>query len=398
MDLNTSRRLDGVGEYYFARKLQEIELLRKSGRSILNLGIGSPDLPPHPEVIQALTNAAQNPDRHAYPPYRGIPLLRQAMADWYQQWYSVSLNPDSEILPLMGSKEGILHLCMTYLNPGDRALVPDPGYPSYASAVRLAGAKPISYALTEKNQYEPDWDQLEQLNLSRVKLFFVNYPHMPTGHSGNFELYARIIDFACRKNLLVVHDNPYSFILQEKPLSILAIPGALEVAVELNSLSKSHKMAGWRVGMLCGRASFINEVIRFRSNMDSGFFIPIQLAAVKALQLDQHWYDNLNRVYRSRRNLVYQLLDSIGCRYRTDQSGLFIWAEAPKKWNGMKYQSHELGKGGWLSDVLLEKTGLFLTPGGIFGKHGKSYVRISLCSPETTFIEAIDRIENRKSN
>ncbi|MFM7672493.1 MAG: pyridoxal phosphate-dependent aminotransferase [Bacteroidota bacterium] len=398
MAVITSRRLQGVGEYYFARKLQEIEMLRKEGRSILNLGIGSPDLPPHPDVIEALTDAAQKPDRHAYPPYRGIPLLRQAMSDWYQQWYSVALDPETEILPLMGSKEGILHLCMTYLNPGDRVLVPDPGYPSYASAVRLAGAKPITYSLTEKNQYEPDWDRLEQLDLTRVKLFFVNYPQMPTGHSGSRELFARLVDFARRKNLLLVHDNPYSFILQEKPLSLLSIPGANEVAVELNSLSKSHNMAGWRVGMLCGQAKYLNDVIRFRSNMDSGFFIPIQLAAVKALQLTPSWYESMNAIYRARQKKVFELLRSIGCRFLANQSGLFVWAKAPSKWGNKVFEAHEWGRGGWFSDVLLNEVGLFLTPGGIFGKQGKPYIRISLCSNETIFNEAIERIEKTQNS
>lgn len=308
MQITTSKRLEGIGEYYFSQKLREIDQLNQQGKNISNLGIGSPDLPPHPDVIAVLQSEAAKPNTHAYQSYKGSPVFRKAIAEWYAKWYSVSLNPDTEILPLLGSKEGIMHICMTYLNEGDEALIPDPGYPTYSSAVRLAGGKPVSYPLTEENGWEPDLEGLEKTDLSKVKLMWVNYPHMPTGQMAGPDLFARLIAFAHKHQILLCHDNPYSFILNEHPVSLLQQPGAKEVVIELNSLSKSHNMAGWRVGMLCAAKERIDEILRFKSNMDSGMFLPVQLAAAKALSLDRDWYDSVNAQYRVRREKVLSCL------------------------------------------------------------------------------------------
>lgn len=381
MKLKTSQRLDGIGEYYFSRKLREIEELNKAGRQVINLGIGSPDLPPHPEVIRVLQEESAKPSVHGYQSYKGSPLLRNAFSNWYRQWYGVELDPASEILPLIGSKEGIMHICMTYLDNGDRVLVPDPGYPTYASAVKLAGGVPVSYALNEKNGFQPDFKKLKG-RLKKVKLMFVNYPQMPTGQLPSERLFSRLVKFAKKHGILIVHDNPYSFILNEQPRSLLAVPGAIDCVIELNSLSKSHNMAGWRVGMLCGTAERIEEVIRFKSNMDSGMFLPVQLAAARALTLEGSWYRDLNEVYRARRNKVYDLLDLLGCRYSRKQAGMFVWAGIPAHYKD----------GFSLSDDVLEKASVFITPGGIFGKAGKRYIRISLCSPVEKLEAAFERV------
>ena len=390
MEISTSIRLKGVGEYYFSQKLQQIEKLNSEGASVINLGIGSPDLPPHPVVIQTLNEEAEKITAHGYQSYRGVKSFREAIAAWYKKWYGVSLNADTEILPLMGSKEGIMHICMTYLNKGDAVLVPDPGYPTYKSAVLLAQGKTISYKLVEKNNYEPDFAALEKRDLSKVKLMFVNYPQMPTGQLPTAELFKKIVAFAKRHNILIIHDNPYSFILNETPLSMHSIEGAKEVVLELNSLSKSHNMAGWRVGMLVGDAARINEVLRFRSNMDSGMFLPLQLAAAKALLLEKDWHDKVNQIYSSRRQLVYKLLRALRCRFSTNQAGLFVWAKvgaSPKE-----ATSHPMGKGGWLSDKVLSESKVFITPGAVFGDAGKNFVRISLCSSEERILKALDRV------
>jgi len=380
--MKVSKRLKGIGEYYFSQKLREIEGLNKEGQKVINLGIGSPDQPPHPDVINTLQIEAAKPDTHAYQSYKGSPVLRAAMADFYRQWYHTELDPQTEILPLMGSKEGIMHICMTWLNKGDKVLVPDPGYPTYSSAVKLAGGTVITYKLDEKNNYEPDLDGLAKKELKNVKLFFINYPQMPTGQSASKELFEKLLKFAKKHSILLVHDNPYSFILNEEPLSILAFPGAKDHAVELNSLSKSHNMAGWRIGMLCGAAERIEEVLRFKSNMDSGMFLPVQLAAAKALSLGKPWFDSVNEVYSARRLKVFELLDLIGCNYNDKQSGLFVWARIPD----------QVKDGYELSDVILKNTRVFITPGGIFGNGGKKFIRISLCATEEKINEAIERI------
>lgn len=378
-----SSRLDGIGEYYFSTKLREIDELNRQGKSIINLGIGSPDLPPHPSVIKALQEKAALPSSHGYQNYKGVPALRESMSAWYLKNYGVQLDPATEILPLMGSKEGILHICMTYLQPGDEALIPNPGYPTYKSAVQLSGATPIDYHLSEKNNWAPDWEALENADLSRVKLMWVNYPHMPTGQNADTALFQQIIDFGRKHGILICHDNPYSFILNESPRSILSIVGAMEVAIELNSLSKSHNMAGWRVGMLSGAADRIQEVLRFKSNMDSGMFLPVQQAAVAALQLDAAWYAEVNATYAARRKKAWELLELIGCQPAPDQSGLFLWSGIPAS------DADAFA----LSDRILYRAGVFLTPGGIFGSAGNQYVRISLCASEEKMEEAIQRIK-----
>lgn len=377
-----AKRLNGIGEYYFSQKLREIDQLNKAGKNIINLGIGSPDLPPHPSVIEALQLKAQLPDSHAYQSYKGLPVLRNAISNWYGNWYNVVLNPDTEVLPLLGSKEGIMHICMTYLGEGDEALVPNPGYPTYTSAVKLSGANPVYYELKESKDWAPDFAELEKKDLSKVKIMWVNYPHMPTGQQATNQLFEEIIAFGKRNQILICHDNPYSFILNDQPLSILQVPGAMETALELNSLSKSQNMAGWRVGMLCGAAERINEVLTFKSNMDSGMFLPVQYAAATALGLGKEWYDEINGIYAERRKKVFELLDHLSCSYSKDQAGMFVWASIPE----------EMKDGYELSDQVLYNKGVFITPGGIFGSAGNRFVRVSLCGSVEKFDQAILRI------
>lgn len=384
MNTTTAKRLDGIHEYYFSGKMKEIEQLNRQGLSIINLGIGSPDQPPHPEVIKTLQEQSAGPHNHAYQGYKGIPALRQAFADWYASFYNVKLNPDSEILPLIGSKEGIMHICMTYLGEGDKALVPDPGYPTYNSAVRLAGALPLPYSLDEERDWLPDYEALSGMDLSSVKLMFVNYPHMPSGRRADRKVFEELVAFATRNHILLIHDNPYSFILNERPFSILEVEGAKAVALELNSLSKSHNMAGWRIGVLSGAASRIEAILRFKSNMDSGMFLPLQLAAVKALELGKDWYAEVNEIYRLRKKQVYILLDLLGCRYTDCQSGMFVWAKIPEAYpDGYAF-----------SDEVLRTARVFITPGGIFGQQGNRYIRVSLCRDLPGIEEATDRIKH----
>jgi len=382
--MEPSKRLEGVDEYYFSQKLREIDDMNKVGKQVINLGIGSPDLPPHPDVIKTLQEEAAKPNTHAYQNYKGSPILRNAISKWYKRWYNVDLNPDSEILPLIGSKEGIMHVCMTYINTGDVVLIPDPGYPTYKSAATIAGANVVPYTLKEENNWFPDFNELEKTDLKNVKLMFVNYPQMPTGQLSTKDMFEQLIEFAKKHNILLCHDNPYSFILNKTPMSLLSVDGAKDVAIELNSLSKSHNMAGWRVGMLCGKKERIDEILRFKSNMDSGMFLPVQLAAAKALELEQDWHDQLNEVYSRRREKVFELLQLLGCEFDRDQAGLFVWASIPATF-----------KDGYeLSDSVLQKSGVFITPGGIFGKGGSKYIRVSLCATEEKISEAIQRIKN----
>jgi LL-diaminopimelate aminotransferase len=383
--MQTSKRLDGIGEYYFSQKLREIDELNKQGKNVINLGIGSPDLPPHADVVKTLQEESAKPNVHAYQSYKGSPVLRKAISDWYKKWYDVELNPDTEILPLLGSKEGIMHICMTYLNAGDKVLVPNPGYPTYRSAVKLAGGECVDYDLTEENNWEPDFDALDKLVTAggTFKLMWINYPQMPTGQLPSASLFEKIVAFGKKHNILICHDNPYSFILNETPASILHVPGAKEVAIELNSLSKSHNMAGWRVGVMSGAKERIDEVLRFKSNMDSGMFLPAQLAAAKALQLPKSWYEEVNAIYKKRREKVFELLDLLQCVYDKNQAGMFVWAKIPSNYK----------TGYEVSDEVLYGTGVFITPGGIFGKAGDGYIRVSLCSPEEKFAESIKRIK-----
>ncbi|WP_343559843.1 aminotransferase class I/II-fold pyridoxal phosphate-dependent enzyme [Sphingobacterium sp.] len=384
MQIDVAKRLQQTEEYYFSKKLREIDELNKQGARVINLGIGSPDLPPHPEVIATLNTNAQLPNVHGYQNYKGAPALRQAVADWYQRYYQATFNPNTEILPLIGSKEGIVHICMTYLQEGDKALIPNPGYPAYAAAVRLSGAESITYKLRQEKNWLIDFDELRKQDLSNVKLMWINYPHMPTGASASDAFYKELIAFAKEFNILICHDNPYSFILTDKPRSIMSVEGAKEVAIELNSLSKSSNMAGWRVGALVGSEERINQVLRFKSNMDSGMFLPVQLAAAKALQLEASWYQELNKIYADRRHKVYEIMNLLGCSYQKDQVGLFVWAQIPNSY----------ADGYALSDAVLEKARVFITPGGIFGDGGNQYIRISLCATVEVLEESIQRIKD----
>jgi LL-diaminopimelate aminotransferase len=387
MNIKVSSRLDSINEYYFSKKLKEIADMNAAGKNIINLGIGSPDLPPSVSAIEKLVESAQLPTSHAYQGYVGILPLRQAMADFYKKHYGVSLNPVNEILPLLGSKEGIMHICMTYLEFGDEALLPNPGYPTYRAAVTLAGGKCVDYNLTETNGWLPDLVALAKQDLSKVKLMFVNYPHMPTGAQGTRAIFEELVAFAKQHNILIINDNPYSFILNEHPLSILSVDGAMDVALELNSLSKSHNMAGWRVGMLAGKAEYLNDVLRFKSNMDSGMFLPVQLAAVEALKADAEWYRDLNDEYRRRQQKVFMLLRLLDCTFDDQQTGMFVWAKIPPQY----------ATGFELSDEILYGANVFITPGGIFGNQGDGYIRASLCAKERVFEAAIERIKEVKS-
>ena len=382
--MEIATRLNGIGEYYFSQKLREIDELNKEGRNVINLGIGSPDLPPHPDVIKVLQEESRKPDVHAYQGYKGSPVLRTAMSEWYKTWYNVDLDLNTEILPLIGSKEGIMHICMTYLDNGDEALVPNPGYPTYRAAVQLAGGNCLEYELKEENHYEPDFDALSKIDLHKTKLMWVNYPQMPTGGLPGKNLFEKLVAFGKEKQILICHDNPYSFILNENPSSLLAVEGAKDCVIELNSLSKSHNMAGWRVGMLCGAKERIDEVLRFKSNMDSGMFLPVQLAAAKALSLDKDWYNGVNKVYKTRREKIFELLDKMDCKYSNQQAGLFVWAKINLRFKDC-YDC---------SDYILHNCNVFITPGAIFGSAGEKYIRVSLCSKEEKLEEAKQRIIN----
>jgi aspartate/methionine/tyrosine aminotransferase len=391
--MTIANRLEGIGEYYFSQKLREIDNLNKQGKNIISLGIGSPDLPPHPEVIRILQEESAKPTTHSYQSYKGSPVFRNAISGWYKKWYKVDLDADREILPIIGSKEGIMHICMTYFEEGIGVLVPNPGYPTYSSAVKLSGATPISYDLLDKNGYLPDFEQLENFitnckssTLKKIKGIFINYPHMPTGQLPSTALFMQLIDFAKKHDLLIIHDNPYSFILNDLPMSLLSIDGAKDVVIELNSLSKSHNMAGWRVGMLCGAKERIEEVLRFKSNMDSGMFLPVQLAAAKALELNEDWHQSINAIYNARREKVFELLQLLKCSYLKNQAGMFVWAAIP-----------DFYKDGYaLSDRVLYDANVFITPGGIFGTAGDKYIRVSLCCREEKIEEAIRRVERLK--
>ena len=371
-----------VQEYYFSTKLKQIAEMRNSGIDVLNLGIGSPDLPPSAQTIEALASTAQNPKNHAYQSYVGILALREAMANFYQNAYGVELNPANEILPLIGSKEGIMHISMAYLEAGVEVLVPNPGYPTYRAASLLTGATVVEYDLSEANNWLPDLKELAKKDLSKVKLMWVNYPHMPTGAKATKGFFEDLRDFALTHTILIVNDNPYSFILNDDPQSILSVEGMKEVAMELNSLSKSHNMAGWRMGMLAGKSEFLNPVLRFKSNMDSGMFLPLQMAAVMALQNDKSWFSALNKTYKIRQQKVFEMMQLLDCQYDKNQTGMFVWAKISTKYK----------TGYELSDEILEKSAVFITPGGIFGTAGDGYIRTSLCAEVSVFEEAILRI------
>ena len=387
LQISTASRLNSVEEYYFSTKLKQIAQFKAEGIPVINIGIGSPDVAPSQKTIDALTAAAANPNNHAYQGYQGIPALRKAFADFYRTHYQVALNSDSEVLPLMGSKEGIMHISMAYLEAGDETLIPNPGYPTYQAACSLAGAKVVPYELSEITGWLPDLKALELRDLSKVKIMWVNYPHMPTGAKADHVFFDELRKFALKHSILIVNDNPYSFILNDKPISMLSVPRMMEVGIELNSLSKSHNMAGWRIGALLGKSEFLNPVLKFKSNMDSGMFLPLQLAAVEALSADTKWFEQQNVLYKSRQKLVFELLDLLGCTYDQAQSGMFVWAKTP----------NNVSSGYALSDQILVENAVFITPGGIFGSQGNEYIRISLCAKEEVFKEVIQRIKT-KSN
>jgi LL-diaminopimelate aminotransferase len=375
-----AKRIEEVQEYYFSAKLKEVNQMISDGKPIINLGIGSPDLAPAKEVIQALNHTAENSQSHGYQAYQGIPELRVAIAEFYQREFRVRLNPQTEILPLMGSKEGIMHISMTFLNPGDQVLIPNPGYPTYRSVTQLLEAEPIFYELDESGN--PNWDQLNSLDCSKVKLMWVNYPQMPTGALGSLELFEKLIAFAKQNQLILINDNPYSHILNPQPISLLEVSGAKEVAMELNSLSKTFNMPGWRVGMLCGKEEWVKAVMKVKSNMDSGMFLGIQKGAITALRLGKNWFQDLNELYTNRRKLVWKLADLLDLSYSKSNGGLFVWCKIPEGKSGDE-----------LVDYLLYEKNIFITPGKIFGSGGENYVRISLCMPEFKILEAIKRIK-----
>jgi len=381
--MKTARRLAQTQEYYFSRKLREVAQRIAAGQPIINMGIGSPDLPAHPSVLSALEQSLSHPKANMYQSYQGLPELRAGISDFYQIHYNVTLEAATEILPLMGSKEGIMHLSMAFLNPGDQVLIPNPGYPTYAAVARLVEAEPVFYDLNAANQWQPDFDALEVLDTTKIKMMWINYPHMPTGAEAATASFDRLIQWAKARNILLVNDNPYSFVLTKKPQSILSRPGAKEVAVELNSLSKSFNMAGWRVGMLCGKESFIQSVLKVKSNMDSGMFYGIQQGAIAALKMDQKWFTDLNRIYRKRRSLVEQLATALGAEFDSNSVGLFVWAKLPK--GALNSEA--------FIDKLLDEKHLFITPGTIFGSQGAGYIRFSLCVDEATISKVLNRFE-----
>ena len=382
-----ARRLDSVKEYYFSKKLKEIAQLNANGADIISLGIGGPDRPPHRDVIDTLCSEAAVPSNHSYQPYVGIPQLRQAFAAWYLRFYGVSLDANTEIQPLIGSKEGILHTTLAFVNPGDGVLVPNPGYPTYSSVSRLAEAEIFTYDLLESNNWQPDFDQLEAMPLDKIKLMWVNYPNMPTGAQASMELFQRLVDFGKRHGIVIVNDNPYSFILHEKPLSILSVPGAKDIAIEMNSMSKSHNMAGWRIGMLASNPQFIQWILKVKSNIDSGQFKPMMLAAVKALEAPDSWYEDVNATYSRRRQIAEKIMATLGCSFDPRQGGLFLWGKI----------ADDMESAEAVSDMLLYDARVFITPGFIFGSNGNRYIRISLCATEEKMNEALERIIEMKN-
>lgn len=383
-EIKPADRVATIQEYYFSRKLKEVAQLNAMGKDIVSLGIGGPDRPPHADVIATLANEAARANAHSYQPYVGLPELRKAFAKWYATWYGVDLDPNTEIQPLIGSKEGILHTSLAFLNPGDGVLVPDPGYPTYTSVSKLAQAEIFNYDLTAENGWMPDFESLEKLPLERIKLMWVNYPHMPTGTPATIELFERLVAFGKKHNIVIAHDNPYSFILNDKPLSLLSVPGAKDIAIEMNSLSKSHNMAGWRVAMLASNPTFINWILKVKSNIDSGQFKPVMLAAVKALEAKKEWYDEVNATYAARRKVAEKIMEALGCSFDPAQKGLFLWGRIP--------QSAESSES--FADKILYEGRVFLTPGFIFGKNGERYIRVSLCATIEAMTEALNRIKS----
>lgn len=379
--ITTAKRLDTVEEYYFSSKLREVRQLASEGKPIINMGIGSPDLSPSKAVVEAVQLAMLDENAHGYQSYQGLPELRKSMADFYENNYNVALNPNTEILPLMGSKEGIMHISLAFLNEGDQVLIPNPGYPTYTSVTNLVGAVPVYYDLKEKNNWEPDFEGLEKLDLTKVKIMWIGYPHMPTGARGSIALFEKLVAFAKKHQILLINDNPYSFVLNDNPMSLLQVEGAKDVALELNSLSKTFNMAGWRVGMVLGNAAIIDAVLKVKSNMDSGMFFGIQKGAIAALKSDKSWFDSMNEIYKKRRVLTEQLAEKLNCKVYKEGVGLFVWAKLPE---GITSAEKFI-------DQILHEKHLFIAPGTIFGSNGEGYIRFALCVKEEKVQEAIDR-------
>ncbi len=378
--IQSAKRLETVQEYYFSKKLKEVRQLASEGKPIINMGIGSPDLQPPSTVIKAIQDSLTDVGAHKYQSYQGLPEFRNAVANFYKAKYNVIINPDNEILPLMGSKEGIMHISLAFLNEGDHVLIPNPGYPTYSSVTNLVGAKSVFYELDATNNWQPNFNELEKLDLTNVKLMWVNYPHMPTGTKALKETYQQLIEFGKKHHIVIVNDNPYSFILNDTPKSILQVEGAKDIALELNSLSKSYNMAGWRVGKLIGNQHFLNEVLKVKTQMDSGMFYGIQKGAIKALELDDKWFKEQNKIYQSRQQLIFKIADTLGCTYNKNTSGMFVWAKLPEGQESEK-----------VVDDLLHNKHIFVAPGTIFGSQGEGYIRFSLCVPEEKIKEAITR-------
>jgi len=379
--IEVANRLKNVEEYYFSKKLREVALLKAQGKPIINLGIGSPDLEPPFKATMLLKDSLDDEGANKYQSYQGLPELREEIANFYKTRYKVSISGQTEVLPLLGSKEGIMHISMAFLNKGDKVLVPNPGYPTYAAVTKLLEAKPVFYDLKEDNNWQPDFTALERLDLKRVKIMWINYPHMPTGANASNKFYDEVIAFGKRHNILIVNDNPYSFVLNEKPISIMRYKNAKDVCLELNSLSKTFNMAGWRVGMLVGSYDHVNAVLKVKSNMDSGMFYGIQKGAIEALKCSDMWFVSLNSVYQLRRELIWELAEGLNCTYDKDATGLFIWAKLPPH-----IKSEEF------TDLVLKEHSIFITPGTVFGSNGEGYVRFSLCASEDVIKEAIARV------
>ena len=384
-EVKPAERLNLVQEYYFSRKLREVAEMNAAGKNVISLGVGSPDNMPSKEAIQTLCDNAWKDDAHGYMPTVGIPQLREAMAKWYKRWYDVDLDPKSEIQPLIGSKEGILHVTLAFVNPGEQVLVPNPGYPTYTSLSKLLGAEVVYYNLKEDDDWQPDFEQLEKMDTSKVKLLWCNYPHMPSGGPARMSTYEKLVDFARRKKLIIVNDNPYSFILNKKPLSLLSVPGAKDCCIEFNSMSKSHNMPGWRTAMLSTNAQFIKYILKVKSNIDSGTFKPMQLAAAEAFNNTDEWHEEYNyNVYRRRRNYAESIMEALHCTYSKNQVGMFLWGKIPAGYADVEE----------LTEKVLHEANVFITPGFIFGTNGARYVRISLCAKEDKLAEALNRVKS----
>jgi aspartate/methionine/tyrosine aminotransferase len=379
--IKAAKRLAIVEEYYFSKKLREVAGLMAAGKPIINMGIGSPDLAPPPQVVTAIQGSLLDAGAHKYQSYQGLPALRNAISNFYKEKFHVVANPENEVLPLMGSKEGIMHISMAFLNEGDHVLIPNPGYPTYTSVTKLVGAVPLLYNLSAEHNWQPNFEELERQDLAAVKIMWVNYPNMPTGTNGTLAMFEKLVAFGKKHQILIINDNPYSFVLNDNPISILQVTGAKDIALELNSLSKTFNMAGWRVGMVLGNAGYINEILKVKSNMDSGMFYGIQKGAIQALELSNDWFVAQNKIYQERRNLIWQLADKLGTTYDKETTGLFVWAKIPE---GKKSEE--------VTDAILYENDIFITPGTIFGSQGEGYIRFSLCVPVEIIKEAISRI------